>query len=453
MKKSLLLLTIVLSGFLAQAQSIESIKTMLTLRQYSKAKTDLDKAWSNPKFTAKPEAYMLKASVYGGLSADAAVKGTPTGDQYATEADAAFMKYKELDPALPLINDPVYQDGPINIYSSLFSSGYKDYDAKNWQAGFQKFKRVVEYSDLLIAKKIINIPADTNSLLLAGITAESAGLKDEAVKYYGRIADLKVGGAGFEGIYRYLVNYYATKKDDANFEKYRSIGKGLYPSSEFFSYDKVDFAVGLESDFNKRVGALEETITKDPTNYKAAEMLGEIIYDTLYSSKEGNVPPANAAELETKMVSAFTKAGSLKPEDEMPWIYIGQNYMIKRDRINDAREKHAADMKTRTKPGTPASKDDVAKREALDAQYAQAFMAAEEPFKKAADIFDKKPKPLTGGEIQRYKNIAGYLGDIATYKKNKSKGNAADVAKYTAEEKKWNDLYDEIGKMKPKPKE
>ena len=96
-----------------------------------------------------------------------------------------------MDPAMVLLKDPVYWNGPINIYSSLFSSGYKDYEAKNWQAGFQKFKKVVAYADILVSKKIINIPADTNSLLLAGITAESAGMKEEAVKYYGRIADLK----------------------------------------------------------------------------------------------------------------------------------------------------------------------------------------------------------------------------------------------------------------------
>ena len=48
-----------------------------------------------------------------------------------------------------------------------------------------------------------------------------------------------------------------------------------------------------------------------------------------------------------------------------------------------------------------------------------------------------------------YKNVAGYLSEIATYRKNKARGNAADVAKFTADEKKWNDLYDEISKMKP----
>src|SRR5258706_4118512 len=180
MKKYFLLSAMLLFAILIQAQNYDAIKTLVTLQQYKKAKEDLDKAWSNAKFTAKPEAYILKTAVYAGLAAEPATKGTPAGDQLANDADAAVSQYKEMDPSLALVSDPVYQNGPINVYSALFASGYKDYEAKNWQAGFQKFKKVVEYADLLISKKVITIKADTNSLLLAGIMAESAGMKDDA---------------------------------------------------------------------------------------------------------------------------------------------------------------------------------------------------------------------------------------------------------------------------------
>jgi hypothetical protein len=443
MKKFLLLSAVLFTALFIQAQNFETIKNMIILQQHKKAKEELDKSMGNSKFSSKPEAYILKAAVYAGLANENGTKGTPAADPLIADAEAAFNKYKEMDPQMSLLSDPIYQNAPINIYSALFSSGYKDYETKNWQTGSQKFKKVVEYSDLLIARKIINMAADTNSLLLAGITSESAGMKEEAVKYYGRMADLKVTGQGYEGIYRYLVNFYAGKKDMANFEKYKTIGKELYPTSEFFSYDKVDFAVGLEEDFNKKVAALEETIAADPNNQKAIELLGELIYDTLNSRKDGAVQPANAAALETKMVNAFTKVSSMKPDNEMPWIYIADNYINKSIRVNDAREKHAADMKSRTKPGQPNSKEDVAKRDALDAEYAVAFNAAKDPYEKAAAIFAQK-QTMTGMQKQQYKKVAGYLADIATLNKNKSKTKPADLAKWTAEEKKWNDVYDSI---------
>jgi hypothetical protein len=453
MKKLFLLSLVVCTAQLIQAQNYETIKNMMVLQQYKQAKTDVDKGMANTKFASKPEAYILKAAIYAGLANDPSNKGNATGDQLLADAEAAFAKYKEMDPQMALLSDPIYQNGPINIYSGLFSSGYKDYEAKKWQNSFDKFKKVVDYSDLLISRKILPVAVDTNSVLLAGITSESAGLKDEAVKYYGRMADHKIGGQGYEGIYRYLVNYYAGKKDEANFEKYKGIGKELYPNSEFFTYDKVDFAVGLEEDFNKKIESLEATLNTDPNNTKAVQLIAELIYDTLNSTKEGAVQPANAPALEAKMYKALNRLTELKPGDEYPYLLLGGHLINKRDKLDELRQKHVNEMKARTKPGTPASKDDIAKRDTLDAQYARAFLAIEGPYSKAADIYSKKPQPMTSMDIQRYKNVAGYLGDIATFKKNKAKNNPADLAKYTAEEKKWNDLYDEISKMKPKPKD
>ncbi|MBC7946705.1 MAG: hypothetical protein H7Y42_02415 [Chitinophagaceae bacterium] len=443
MKKFLLLSTGLILAFAMQAQNYDVIKNLLILNQYKKAKDDLDKAWGNAKFVSKPEAYLLKATIYGGLAMDSATRLTPDAPRILAEAETAFAKYREMQPDVALLTDPIYKNAPINIYSSLFTAGYKDYEAKSWQAGFDKFKKVVDLSDLMIDKKIIQVAADTNSLLLAGITAENAGLKEEAVKYYSRMADMKAGGQGFEGIYRFLVNYYAVKKDNANFEKYKAIGKQLYPESQYFTYDKVDFAVGLEEDINKKIRSLEETLAADPSNQKATLLLGEIIYDTLNSRKEGAVQPSNAADLETKMVAAFIKAASFKADDEIPYLFIGDHFINKSIRTNDAREAHAAAMKARTKPGTQASKEDIAKRDALDNEYANTLDAAREPYEKAAAIFAKKEK-LSGQDKQQYKKVSGYLGDIYMNKKIRAKGKPADQAKYAADEKKWNDVYDTI---------
>jgi hypothetical protein len=442
MKKFILLSPPLLLTVLVTAQSYESVKNILALQQYKTAKEELDKAMSNPKFTSKPEAYILKTAIYSGMAMDVAAKGTPAEEQLITEAEMAFKRYRDMDPSLSLLNDPLYQNAPVNIYSALFSAGYRDYESKNWEPGFQKFKKVVEYSDLLISKKMISIPADTNSLLLAGITAESAGIKDEAVKYYGRIADLKVGGRDFEGIYRFLVNYYATKKDMQKFEKYKATGKELYPQSQFFTYDKVDFAVGRQNDFTKRIKALEELITDEPANYKANLLLGQLIYDTLNSQREGAIQPSNAPELEIKMLKAFNRAATVKPGDELPFIYTGNHFINKSIRANTAREAQDADTETNTKPGTTGAKEGKVKSDALDQEYSNALEKARESYEKAAAIFAKKGS-LAGQDKSQYKKISGYLRDIYMVKKNRAKEKAAQL-KYLSAEKKWNEVYDSI---------
>jgi len=443
MKKILFLFPLIFSAVLVRAQNYDAIKTMLTLGQYQKAKEDLDKNMGNAKFTGKADAYMLKAAIYAALSMDNANKNTAAGLQLAGDADAALKKYREMDPSGKLLDDAVYQDAPINLYSFYSSGGYNDYFAKKWEDGYSKLKKAVEYSDWLISKQIITAPIDTTVLILAGVTAENSKHKEDGAKYYARLADAKIPGDEFESVYRFLVSYYFGKKDMANFDKYKDLGQSLYPKSEYFTYDKVDFAVGLVDGFDEKLKAVEELLAVDPNNYKANQVLGEIIYDTLDSNKEGAVLPANAAELETKMVNAFKKAASLKPESEFPYLFMGDHFISKAVKLNEARSAHAADMKTRTKPGQPNSKEDISKREALDKQYGEALEAAREPYEKASEIFAARQN-MQLRDKQQYKKACNYLAEIFAFKKAQAKGKPADQAKYAAEEKKWNDRYDSI---------
>ncbi|MFZ9387869.1 MAG: hypothetical protein ACO25B_08295 [Chitinophagaceae bacterium] len=443
MKRPILLFLVCSFALWASGQKYDPIKTLVTLGQNAKAKEELDKNMTNEKFTSKPDAWMLKTAIYAGLAMDNANKETAAGLELANEAAAAFRKFKEMDPSMALMSDPIYQNGPINLYSYYYSSGFSDYTAKKWASGIEKLKHAVEFSDLLISRKIIQAPLDTNVLILAGITAENNKQPDDAARYYSRLADAKIPGEDYEAVYRFLVNYYFTKKDMAGFDKYKSLGKELYPNSEYFNYDKVDFAAGLAANFEEKVKEIEAILANEPNNYKANEVLGEIIYDTLNSLRENAVLPSNAVELEVKMINAFKKAASLKPESELPYIFMGDHFINKAVKVNEARTTHAAEMKARTKPGTMASKEDVAKRDMLDKQYGEALESAREPYEKTAEIFAKK-EDMQIRDKQQYKKACNYLADIYAFKKAQSKGKPADQAKYAAEEKKWNDRYDSI---------
>ena len=415
MKKITFILMMLMLAFFVKAQSYEEIKQYLILGQYKKAKEDIDKRMTNAKFAAKPEAYILKATVYASLAADSATLLTPEAAALRAESEAAFAKYKELDPKLELVKDPVYQNAPARIYSNLFSAGYKQYEEKKWAESFATFKKVDEYSAMLISAKLLKTPLDTNVVILAGITAETSNQKDEAAKYYGRLADAKITGPNYESIYRFLVTHYFTKKDMAAFEKYKALGKELYPQSEFFTYDKTDFAVGLESSFDSKMKSLEEVLAKDPTNYKANLSMGQLIYDTLNSKVEGAVLPANADELEKKMVASFNAAGESKGDEELPYLVIGDYFvMLKAENVKKA-----------------------------DKKYGEYLEAGRVPYEKAAAIFAKKTN-LNASSKQQYKKAAGFLEDIYNYKKAQAKGKPADITKYTAEAKKWADLYSSI---------
>jgi len=448
MKKSLLVSLSIFLTITGWSQNYDPVKTLVMINQLDKAKADLDKSFTNAKYTAKPEAFILKTAVYASVANMDGKKDTPAAAQLVEEADAAFTKYRELDPALSLISEPIYQNGIIMLYSNYYSFGYSDYNNKAYDKALGKLKKAIQYSDLLIKQKVLTSSLDTNVLILAAITAETGGYKDEAAAYYTKLADAKVGGDGYEGVYRYLVTYHFGKKNMEGFEKYKKLGKEVFPKSDYFDFDKVDFAVGLVNTFTEKLAAIDEVLASDPTNFKANQVLGEIIYDTLNPRDEGMVLPENYNELEKKMIDAFSRSSKARPDYEIPLLYVGDHYINKASRVEEKRNKHAQDMKARTKPGTMASKEDVAKRDALDKEYGDTMEGAKEPYLAAAAIFADR---ATKGELeirdkQQYKKVTSYLSEIYGLKKvmaNKAK-NLADKAKWEAEEKKWNERYESI---------
>jgi len=425
-------------------QNYEAIRNLGLLNQFAKARADLDSKMSDPKFNSKPEAYILKVYIYSGLANDPKIEPTAESMTLLGEADAAFQKYKQMDPTLKFVTDDVYQNGVVNLYSAYYRKGYADYSDKKWQQSFDKIVRAVEYSDLLIGKKVLNASLDTNVLIIAGVVAENSNHTEEAIKYYSRLADNRVSGEGFESVYRYLVSKYFGKGDLTLFEKYKALGKELYPTSEFFSYDKIDFAIGLETDPVKKIQAVEALLASDPNNFKANEVLGEVIYDMLNPAKDSVSIPANKDELEKKMVAAFTKAAAAEPKNELPYLFMGGHFINKAAKLGEERDAFAADLKKRTKPGVPVSKEDKDKQNKFDKSYGDALELARDPYEKAAAIMKDKAN-ITNKEKVQYKKAVSYLSDIAAFKLAVAKANKSpDAAKWEAEQKKWDDLYDSI---------
>lgn len=424
MKKTILPL-LLFCTITVTAQTFQDIKNSYVLQQYSKAKTDIDKAMQDAAFIAKPEAYILKATIYSTLAYDA-MKANPAQSELLTaEADAAFTKYKEKDSYMQLLSDVIYQSGPSNLYMIYYSTGYNYYSQKNWNAALIKISKAVAYSDLLIQKKLMPAAVDTNVLVLAGITAENANKKEEAAIYYSRLADVRIAGEGFESVYRYLTSYYFGKNNMQLFEKYKTLGKSLYPSSAYFGYDKIDFVVGTVTGFEEKFAALQSLLKDEPNNFKANQVLGEIIYDELNMRFEKTGSIGFNQQLETAMLAAFTKAASLQAGFVIPHIYTGDYFINKAVALD--KDKTAA--------------TDAEKKRQLAAAYGIALFAAKDPYEKVVAMYTAQ-KDMSKKDKQQYKKAVSYLADIASYKKRTSAAGSPEFIKWDAEEKKWVAAYD-----------
>lgn len=432
-KVTLFALTLFL-GTVGSAQKYEAVKNALMLNKREEALKAFDKESANEKFYSKPEGYLVKATLYAGLSLDSAKAAE--ADKNRTTAMEAFNKYKEADPEMKLLEDPIYKNAPYQLYAAYFNSGVADINTKSYESAYDKFKNVVDLSDVLIAKKI-NLPGpiDTNANYYAGILAETVKKVDEAAKYNTRLADLKVHEPKDSTVYQSLVRYYAGKNDDANFEKYKALGKQLYPQSPFFSYSKLDFAIGSSNNFDEKVANLEKIVASSPDDYNANLALAEAIFQRLDQAKEGEAKPANAAELETKMIATLKKASSLKPDELQPLLLLGDHYKSKTDALEDVMRTAEKDMDAKGAKATAADKQKYADaKKAYIAQYA----LSSESFEKAADMLSKVGT-LDNVQKRQYFIIAGNLAQYYFFIGQDAKG--ADKAKYNALEKKYDTLY------------
>jgi hypothetical protein len=455
MKKIILsLVAIASAGSIAFAQNYDDIKNMLYLRQYKKAKESLDKSWSNAKFVSKPEAYIIKANVLAGLSADS---GVATSDAIALRAQSreALNKYREMDPKMALVTEPgsIYTSAPITIYSGYFNEGINNYRQKNWPVAFENFKSAVEMSDLLREYKLVEMKLDTNGILLAGASAQSMKNDDEAEKYFVKLAEAKVGGEENEFLYQFLTSRALAKGDMVNFNKYLALGKELYPTSKYFQYDEIDYILAIEN-HDQRNKLIENKLAENPNDFKLQSAYGEILFDELNPKESDSaVLPSNYDELEGKMVTAFTKATEIKPESGLAMSNLANHFMNKSNRIakrldsvrTAIRQKNAANKPATTKPGTKApplkvDPADAALRDELSKIYDESSDKARMYYEKAVSIYSKLTAPSLI-EKQQYRNGVGYLIDLAAEKKNKSKGNPAEYDKWEKEEKKWSDMY------------
>lgn len=225
------------------AQKYDDIKSALIFDKTDDAKKFFDKSTTNEMFFAKPEGYLVKAALFAKLAVDSS--RVVEADNNRTEAATAFEKYKELDPETKLLEEnEIYKKTPYYLYVSYFNAGIVDINNKKYDVAYEKFKYTVEYADFLISKRIMNMQMDTVAVYYAGLLAENTNHLDEALKYYTRISDAQVKeyqGTSYESAYQGLVRYYAFKRDKGNFEKYRILGRVLYPQSDFFTYNISDF--------------------------------------------------------------------------------------------------------------------------------------------------------------------------------------------------------------------
>ena len=420
-----------LSSVAVQSQDFKKVRSTLLIAQIPKAgdeklenaKAELDKVLADPKASEKTEGQLLKAEIYGLIAGnDNLTKKYP---EAANTALVALKKYLEMDPTENQLKEDGYT-GVNGIYTAFFNEGVVNYQQKNWEVSFAKFKLAAEMGDLFVVRKWSKSTFDTVSYLYAGASAQNAQKGEDAIKYYSKIAENKVVGPDYESLYDYLAKYFYNNKNQEEFKKYLALAKAAYPNNP--TWADLEFANMTETvtpeEMLKNFNAADAAKTATATNY--FDFGDFFINNKKIKEMEANQRASytNAAAL------AFSKSFELDTTNAVAAYNSGVSlYNLFQD---------AFDAAQKIKGITPEIKS---KREqankVTDAQTDKTIAMLEKAFGSLA-AKEKRSGPE--------KNVLGKSIDILfnlyDYKKDRSRGaNMKDFDKYEAKAKYYDGLH------------
>ena len=413
MKKYFLLLILVLGTLIGKTQDINLIITMIKLRQYDKAKPELDKYLANEKNAAKADNWYYKAVVYNGLAVQDTTKPVPQRKTLNQEAYEALKKYMEMDAKAPLTteekNTTIY-----NLYYVFFDLGVKMYNAKNFPESYDLFNSTLNVHDYVYSHNLsgpngLKFSAhDTDVVWNLVIIGNDLKKRDDVLTYYKRIADADLADEKYAEAYDELIKKYKKEDNKELVAKYLDKAKKHYPADPYWESLGIEFAVkGLENEelFKK----YDELIVSYPNNYMLNYNYGHDLDRFVYSADSKG---KDIAAYKKKIPELYKKAISINSTIEANILLSNFYYNSSFDLIDEAQKIKSV------------KSEDVKKKNELMALSKSALTQSIPSGEEAVKLFAALKEYKTSDKVN-YKQVLDILS--AAYKQN---GNAAKAAEY-----------------------
>jgi hypothetical protein len=323
MKRMLLslVLAVVCTGLFAQ--SVDKVKELLKANKLAEAKDEIDKTLLIDKNQKNADAWYYKVKVYNAIAANDQLKTQyPDALLQSLAALKNYVQYDDKKFALLILDS--YK--PINeIYQGLFQTGANEYNAQKYADALVNFKGAIAAIGFMYKEGWIKQSMDSTATLYAGISAEKADKRDEAVIYYKTIADsgiTKIGGNDMAEIYKWLADYYTRKGDKENAAKYTALGKQKYPNDIF--YDELTLDALRKSGNKDSLFAEYEVINKQhPDSAIYYFNYGLELYQYATDTSTGK-RVANSDDLIKKAQDRLLTSYKLNPNYPQTSLVLGQ---------------------------------------------------------------------------------------------------------------------------------
>ena len=429
MKKIILSIALIFSVSYLFAQENDVIQLLVAQKKYEEAKTQVDKWLAQPKIKDKDKATALlwKLGIYSQLAVDSTL--SPKYPDAEGQALDAFAQYQQMDPTLKQLKEQNFAYGLGNIYSGDFEKGKNFFQNKQYDSAFKYFSQAEKLGTFLLANKLspTNSTIDTITVLYTGYSAQNSKQFDSAAKYYSQLADVKLAGAEYEDMYKFLVEYYLSQKNTDQFNKYLAVSKELYPNdnSAWTQYEMSNMTAN---------SSLTDLLAK----YQQEAAAGNMSEDKLTGYAEAfatndkeqleKLDSTQKIALKMAAAQAFAKAFELNNSNGLYAFNTGVIYYSVYGELDD----RYASYRGETAP-LKAKRAEITKLESAYADTASEWLEKAYPVLKAKT---DRTKPETAS----LNRAVDYLANIYYWKREqtKSNGQTKDYDKYDALYKKYD---------------
>ena len=205
--KKLLLGIFLFIAFIASAQDLQSIQRSIAVNDYLSAKKLVDDFFSDKKNSNDASAWYYKGRVY----TEVVRQHDKNNFSALEEAFNAYKRYLELDTKNKLmqLNDNV---DLFQLYDLSYNTAADFYNEKSYDPAFNFFKVALDVEEY-ISKKGFSFQGktfpsfDTTLINLTGSAAYLANKEEESIPYFERLANAKITGNDYKGMYALLYQH------------------------------------------------------------------------------------------------------------------------------------------------------------------------------------------------------------------------------------------------------
>ena len=147
---------------------------------------------------------------------------------------------------------------------------------------------------------------DTSLVNLTASAAYLSNKEEEAIPYFERLANARISGDDYKGVYALLYSHYTKKNDATKATRYLVTGKELYPDNDYW----IKLELGNIQGAKERFARYEQLLQKYPNNLALMMDYSVELHNYLYGD---GVPPDFDAR-QGRLQALLTKALSMNPD-------------------------------------------------------------------------------------------------------------------------------------------